>query len=76
MTYILGLNAFHADSSAALIKNGKIIAAVEEERFRRLKHWAGFPSRSIKWCLKDAGINLSNIVRRLKNLANGLTMNT
>lgn len=61
MTYILGLNAFHADSSAALIKDGNIIAAVEEERFRRLKHWAGFPSKSIAWCLKDANIKLSDI---------------
>ena len=61
MTYILGLNAFHADSSAALVKDGNIIAAVEEERFRRLKHWAGFPSESISWCLKDANINLSEV---------------
>ena len=48
---ILGLNAFHADSSAALLKDGKLIAAAEEERFRRTKHWAGFPSRAIAYCL-------------------------
>ena len=40
--YILGLNAFHADSSACLFKDENLIAAAEEERFRRIKHWAGF----------------------------------
>ena len=44
MAYILGLNAYHGDSSACLVQDGKLIAAVEEERFRRIKHWAGFPS--------------------------------
>ncbi len=47
MTYILGLNAYHADSSACLVKDGVLIAAAEEERFRRVKHWAGFPSEAI-----------------------------
>lgn len=42
---ILGINAFHADSSAALVQDGKLIAAAEEERFRRVKHWAGFSDR-------------------------------
>ena len=41
---ILGLNAFHGDSSAALVRDGLLVAAAEEERFRRVKHWAGFPS--------------------------------
>jgi carbamoyltransferase len=58
---ILGLNAFHADSSAALVRDGKLIAAVEEERFRRIKHWAGFPSQAIAYCLKEAGIGLSDV---------------
>jgi len=40
---ILGLNAYHGDSSAGIVIDGKLIAAVEEERFRRVKHWAGFP---------------------------------
>ncbi|MEO8009835.1 MAG: carbamoyltransferase N-terminal domain-containing protein, partial [Betaproteobacteria bacterium] len=40
LTLILGLNAYHADSSACLVGDGKLIAAVEEERFRRIKHWA------------------------------------
>ncbi len=54
--YILGLNAYHGDSSAAIIADGKLIAAVEEERFKRIKHWAGFPRESIKYCLAEAGI--------------------
>ena len=48
---ILGLNAFHADSSAAIIIDNEIIAAAEEERFNRKKHWSGFPLESIKFCL-------------------------
>ena len=58
---ILGLNAYHADSSAAIIKDGVLIAATEEERFRRIKHWAGFPSKAITFCLKEAGITLDQI---------------
>jgi carbamoyltransferase len=61
MSYILGLNAFHADSSACLVKDGVLVAAAEEERFRRIKHWAGFPTEAIRWCLDDAGIGLSDI---------------
>src|SRR6266436_7123974 len=58
---ILGLNAFHADSSAALVRDGKLIAAGEEERFRRIKHWAGFPSQAIAYCLREAGVRLSDV---------------
>src|SRR5512140_122502 len=58
---ILGLNAYHADSSACLVKDGTLIAAAEEERFRRVKHWAGFPSESIRYCLTEAGIRLADI---------------
>src|SRR5436305_5039808 len=58
---ILGLNAFHADSSAALLRDGTLIAAAEEERFRRVKHWAGFPSHAISYCLEEAGIKLSDV---------------
>jgi carbamoyltransferase len=58
---ILGLNAFHADSSAALVKDGKLIAAAEEERFRRVKHWAGFPSEAIAYCLAEGGARLSDV---------------
>ena len=58
---ILGLNAFHANSSAALLRDGKMIGAAEEERFRRVKHWAGFPSEAIAYCLSEAGIRLSDV---------------
>lgn len=61
MTLILGINAFHADSSAALVRNGEVVSAVEEERFTRVKHCAGFPSESISWCLSDANVNLSDV---------------
>lgn len=59
--YILGLNAFHGDSSACLFRDGVMIAAAEEERFRRIKHWAGFPSEAIRYCLSEAGISLSDV---------------
>src|SRR5579871_5477885 len=59
--YILGINAYHADSSAAIFKDGKLIAATEEERFRRIKHWAGFPSQAIEFCLREAAITLSQV---------------
>src|ERR1700743_1449707 len=59
--YILGLNAYHADSSAAIFKDGRMIAATEEERFRRVKHWAGFPSMAIEFCLREAGITLEQV---------------
>lgn len=59
--YILGINAYHADSSAAIFKDGKMIAATEEERFRRVKHWAGFPSMAIQFCLREAGIRLADV---------------
>ena len=61
MTYVLGLNAFHADAAAALVKDGELVAAVEEERFRRIKHWGGFPSESIRYCLREAGIDLAQV---------------
>ncbi len=59
--YILGLNAFHGDSSAALFKDDKLIIAIEEERLRRIKHWAGFPSMAIQACLNEAGISIEQI---------------
>jgi carbamoyltransferase len=58
---ILGLNAFHGDSAAALVRNGKLVAAAEEERFRRVKHWAGFPSDAIAYCLREGGLALCDI---------------
>ena len=61
MSVILGLNAYHGDSSASLILDGKIVAAAEEERFLRFKHWAGFPEQSIRYCLSEAKVKLSDI---------------
>jgi carbamoyltransferase len=61
MTAILGINAYHGDASAALVIDGQLIAAAEEERFNRIKHWAGFPAESIRWCLKTAGISAADL---------------
>jgi len=58
---ILGINAYHGDSSAALMKNGILLAAIEEERIRRIKHWAGFPSEAVKWCLSYTGTNIRDV---------------
>lgn len=58
---ILGINTYHGDSSAAIVVDGKLIAAVEEERIRRIKHWAGFPSEAIKWCLSYSGIDIKEV---------------
>lgn len=59
--YILGINAYHGDSSACIYHNGTLIAATEEERFRRIKHWAGFPTQAIAFCLKEAGISIQEV---------------
>ncbi|HEY2124259.1 MAG TPA: carbamoyltransferase N-terminal domain-containing protein, partial [Chthoniobacterales bacterium] len=58
---ILGLNAYHADSAACLIVDGRLVAAAEEERFRRIKHWAGLPTKAIDYCLSEARLNLSQV---------------
>lgn len=58
---ILGINAYHGDASAALVVDGQLVAAVEEERFNRIKHWAGFPGQSIQYCLDYAGITIDQV---------------
>lgn len=58
---ILGINAYHGDASAVLLRDGDLVAAVEEERFRRIKHWAGFPRGAIRSCLDIAGTRLTEI---------------
>ena len=58
---ILGINAYHGDSSASIMKDDQVIAATEEERFRRIKHWAGFPTEAIRFCLKEAGISIQDV---------------
>lgn len=65
---ILGINAYHGDSSAALVRDGKLIAAIEEERLRRIKHWAGLPVESIKYCLAEAGMKFSDLEHVAINL--------
>lgn len=59
--YILGISAFYHDSAAVLLKNGKIIAAAQEERFSRKKHDPGFPEKAISYCLAEAGIAIGEI---------------
>lgn len=61
MIYTLGINAYHGDSSACIYKDGKLIAATEEERIRRIKHWAGLPTEAVKFCLDEAGIKLEDV---------------
>ncbi len=58
---ILGINAHHADASACILIDGRLIAAAEEERFRRIKHWAGFPTIAIEYCLREAGVTLNQV---------------
>ena len=60
---ILGLNAFHGDSAACLVVNGELVAAAEEERFRRLKHWAGLPTEAIRYCLEAGGVAIGDVDR-------------
>jgi carbamoyltransferase len=67
VSYILGINAYHGDSSACLMKEGELVAAAEEERFRRTKHWAGFPSEAIRYCLKEAGVGLEKVAHAAIN---------
>ena len=56
MTTILGLNAYHGDAAAAIVVDGELVAAAEEERFTRSKHVAGFPALAATWCLDEAGV--------------------
>ena len=63
--YLLGISAFYHDSAACLLKDGKIIAAAQEERFTRKKHDSAFPSEAIKYCLTEANIGpeeLKNVI--------------
>ena len=59
--HILGINAYHGNASAALVSDGRLIAAVEEERFNRVKYAAGFPVAAIRYCLQEAGITLAEV---------------
>jgi len=61
MKAVVGLSAYHADASAAAVSAGRLVAAVEEERFRRLKHWAGYPELALRWCVEESGGDAAGI---------------
>ena len=61
MAYILGISAFYHDSAACILRDGRVVAAAQEERFTRVKHDAGFPERAVAFCLEEAGIGLAEI---------------
>ncbi|MBX3471233.1 MAG: carbamoyltransferase [Planctomycetes bacterium] len=61
MALVLGLNCFHADAAAALVRDGHVVAAVEEERFNRIKHSAGFPLEAVRYCLRQGGVDLRQV---------------
>jgi carbamoyltransferase len=58
---VLGINAYHGDASAAILVDGRLVAFAAEERFNRIKHCAGFPSEAVRWCIKEAGLGISQI---------------
>lgn len=58
---ILGVNSYHADAAAAIVVDGQLVVAAEEERFRRVKHWAGLPVQAVAACLHDAGLTISQV---------------
>jgi len=58
---ILGISGFYHDSAAALVDNGRIVAAAQEERFTRKKHDASFPTRAIEYCLREGGMNIDQL---------------
>src|SRR6202051_4180781 len=59
--FILGINAYHADAAACILRDGVLVAAAEEERFSRIKHWAGFPKQAIGYCLSEAKIDMGDV---------------
>ena len=61
MTVILGINAYHGDSAAAVFRDGELLAAAEEERFTRVKHAAGFPAQAIRYCIDAAGVRAEEV---------------
>src|SRR4051794_37051987 len=61
VTAILGLSAFYHDSAAALVVDGVIVAAAQEERFTRRKHDAGFPTQAVAYCLREAGLEAEQL---------------
>src|SRR5262245_42297986 len=58
---ILGISAFYHDSAASLVRDGRIVAAAQEERFTRKKHDAGFPCHAVRYCLQEGGVRLQDV---------------
>ena len=58
---ILGVSAFYHDSAAALVEDGRVVAAAQEERFSRKKHDSRYPRRAIEYCLAEAGVRLGDV---------------
>ncbi len=58
---VVGINAYHGDASACVVHDGVLASAIEEERIRRVKHWAGFPSQAVRYCLDQAGITIADV---------------
>ena len=58
---VIGVNSAYHESSAALLVDGVLLAAAEEERFNRIKHCAGFPTEAVRYCLQEAGLGLAQI---------------
>ena len=58
---VVGISAFYHDSAAALLRDGRILAAAQEERFSRQKHDSGFPANAITYCLDEAGVTLDEL---------------
>lgn len=69
-TLILGINAYHADAAACIVRDGRLVAAAEEERFRRIKHWAGFPAQAVHYCLSEAKADLGDVTHIAVNRNN------
>jgi len=59
--FVLGISALYHDSAAALLRDGEIVAAAQEERFTRKKHDPGFPKQAIEYCLREAGITAADV---------------
>ena len=59
--YVLGISCYYHDAGAALVRDGQLIAAAEEERFNRVKHYSDFPERTIEYCLREAGITIHDV---------------
>src|SRR6266704_6811895 len=61
LMHILGINAYHGDAAAAIVRDGELLAGVEEERFNRIKHCAGFPTEAVRYCLREAGVGIEDV---------------